>query len=29
MAEQQPMSIESPAVRAHLTILQGVIQRMA
>ena len=29
MAEQQPMSIESPAVQAHLTILQGIVQRMA
>ena len=29
MAEQQPMSIESPDVQAHLTILQGIVQRMA
>ena len=29
MAEQQPMNVESPAVQAHLTILQVVIQRMA
>ena len=29
MAEQQPLNTESPAVQAHLTILQGVIQRMA
>ena len=29
MAEQQPLNTESPAVRAHLTILQGLIQQMA
>ena len=29
MADQQPLNPESPAVRAHLTILQGIIQRMA
>ena len=29
MADQQPLNTESPAVRAHLTILQGIIQRMA
>ncbi len=29
MAEHQPLNIESPAVQAHLTILQGIIQRMA
>ena len=28
MADQQPLNPESPAVRAHLTILQGIIQRM-
>ena len=29
MAEQQPLNIESPAIRVHVTILQGIIQRMA
>ena len=29
MAEQQPLSTESLAIRAHLTILQGIVQRMA
>ena len=29
MPNQQPLNPESPAVRAHLTILQGIIQRMA
>ena len=29
MTEQQPLNEESSAVQAHLTIVQGVIQRMA
>lgn len=29
MPDQQPLNPESPAVQAHLTILQGIIQRMA
>ena len=29
MPNQQPLNPESPAVQAHLTILQGIIQRMA
>lgn len=29
MVEQQPLNMESPAILAHLTILQGIIQRMA
>lgn len=29
MAEQSNLSPESPAVRTHVTIMQGVIQRMA
>ena len=29
MTEKQPLNEESPAVQAHLTIVQGVIQRMA
>ena len=29
MAETPPLTAESPAVLAHLTIMQGVIQRMA
>ena len=29
MAEPPPLNIESSAVQAHLTILQGIIQRMA
>lgn len=29
MAEQQSLNIESSAVQTHLTILQGIIQRMA
>ena len=29
MADQQPLNPDSPAVQAHLTILQGIIQRMA
>ncbi len=28
MTEQQPLNEKSPAVRAHLTIVQSVIQRM-
>ena len=29
MADQHPLNPASPAVRAHLTVLQGTIQRMA
>ena len=29
MAEQQPLNADSPAVQAHLTMMQGVINRMA
>ena len=29
MAEQQPMNAYSPAVQTHLTMMQGVINRMA